>query len=197
MVQLNSPGVPRGQPFTQFVNKGNLATGVGARRDQVRIADINGDGRADYIIVHDDSSADLWMNLPAADGSGLPTYVEFNQIASGVGREGAGVVFADLNADGYADYVYVGPGGSLDLYQNVQTPGGNGRPGWSYQGTVTTGVGGVRNQTTFGDVNHDGKMDYLQVDLTSGETNAWLNTFTENNLTTGMEIEFHDLNVSP
>lgn len=46
-----------------------IATGVGASRNEVHFADIDGNGRADYIWVHFDGSVDVWKNLHVDTGS--------------------------------------------------------------------------------------------------------------------------------
>jgi hypothetical protein len=42
-----------------WLPQGVIASGVGANRSSVHFADINGDGRAEYLWVHDDGSVDL------------------------------------------------------------------------------------------------------------------------------------------
>lgn len=42
--------------------KGEIASGVGATRDMVRLKDINGDGKADYLVVHDNGTIRGWLN---------------------------------------------------------------------------------------------------------------------------------------
>ncbi|MEX5637602.1 hypothetical protein [Parafrankia sp. FMc2] len=41
---------------------GVVASGVGAPRDEVRFADLNGDGRDDHLAINDDGAATAWTN---------------------------------------------------------------------------------------------------------------------------------------
>ena len=97
---------------------GNIASGVGAARADVRFADLNGDGLADYISVDRLSgSVYAWYG-----GLGTPNkwvWYPQPQIAAGVGANGLSILFADMTGDGRADYVNVDPvSGSLDLWLN-------------------------------------------------------------------------------
>ena len=40
---------------------------------------------------------------------------------------------------------------------------------------IATGVGSPGNQIRFADLNGEGKADYLDIDPTTGATQAWLN----------------------
>ncbi|MFJ8078234.1 FG-GAP repeat domain-containing protein [Streptomyces sp. NPDC096176] len=51
-----------GQSGAAWINKGHIATGVGASGDQVELADINGDGRDDYLVVDDGGAVRAWLN---------------------------------------------------------------------------------------------------------------------------------------
>ena len=72
---------------------------------------VNGDGRADYLTVsRTDGSVQLWLNGGGPDnGSDAEKVVWYphGRIASGVGSNGKGIQFADLNGDGRAEYVDV------------------------------------------------------------------------------------------
>ncbi|MCR3753082.1 FG-GAP-like repeat-containing protein [Lentzea californiensis] len=81
---------------------------------QLRFADLNGDRKTDLVKVHPDGALTAWQNNNALAGSWhAPVGI------GGVG-EGptAGVKFADLNADGKAEVIKVGPEGSLVTWQN-------------------------------------------------------------------------------
>lgn len=80
-------------------NKGNpIALGVGARRDQIRLANIYGHGRADYLVIDDETGAvTAWENEGSDDlAIGSWRWTSRGQIASGIGKE-AGVRFADYD----------------------------------------------------------------------------------------------------
>nr|MDT0667740.1 VCBS repeat-containing protein [Micromonospora sp. DSM 115978] len=62
---------------------GRVAEGFpGARGDQVRFADLNGDGRDDYLVVAPDSRTYLWWNHPGGGAGGI-AWETVGQVAHG------------------------------------------------------------------------------------------------------------------
>ncbi|KAL3470226.1 hypothetical protein BJX99DRAFT_264439 [Aspergillus californicus] len=150
--------------------QGEIATGVGATREQVRFGDLDGDGRAEYLFVHDDGSVDSWRNLGSDDGV---TWHPQGQVASGIGQDGKGVRFADLNGDGRDDYLYVSDSGAVTAYLNA---GGDAdHPTWIPQGVIATGVGGKQADIQFADINGDGRAEYLWINPDDGSVQCWYN----------------------
>jgi lysophospholipase L1-like esterase len=99
------PG-PAGSSSIAWTELGYIASGVagGAPGYQIRFADLNGDGRAEYINVHPDSSATAYLNggigtIPGPAGSSSIAWKELGYIASGVagGAPQYQILFADLN----------------------------------------------------------------------------------------------------
>ncbi|KAF8180033.1 hypothetical protein K438DRAFT_1603238 [Mycena galopus ATCC 62051] len=162
---------------------GVIATGVGAPRHQVQFADLNGDGRAEYLWVHDDGSVDAWLNLGGPDNGTDAAKVSWfpaGTIATGIGEDGAGVRFADLNGDGRAEYLWLDEDGAMTAYLNLGSEtGGDGAAnvGWLVQGVVATGPGNgaTRDNVILADINGDGRADYLTVTHTGGVVEAWIN----------------------
>ncbi|KOV25732.1 hypothetical protein ADK58_15990, partial [Streptomyces sp. XY152] len=74
--------------------------GVGAAGSTIRFADLNGDGRADYLKVNADSSVQAWINggpnPKEPVGSDWLWYPQ-QTVAGGVGAAGSTIRFADLN----------------------------------------------------------------------------------------------------
>jgi hypothetical protein len=129
-----------------------IASGVAPDASKVRFGDITGDGRADYLVVNEDGSVDCWKNAGSNDSQypGRVTWIPQDQIAgSGMGNDGAGVVFADLDGDGRDDYLWVSDTGALTLYLN----GAGDKPDWKSQGVVASGVGASRSEVVFADMN--------------------------------------------
>ncbi|MEU9336543.1 FG-GAP-like repeat-containing protein [Streptomyces sp. NPDC048290] len=147
---------------------GTYATTTGAPGSQVRFADVNADGRADYLTVAADGSVKAWLNQGGVGGGG---WAELGTYASGTGAPGDQVRFADLNADGRADYLTVAPDGSVKAWLNQ---GGNGNGGWTALGTYASGTGTAGPQVRFADLNADGRADYLAL-AADGSAKAWLN----------------------
>lgn len=62
--------------------------------------ELNGDGRAEYLKVNDDGSVECWLSAGGTDNGpnvAKVTWIPQGNIASGVGKDGAGLQFADLN----------------------------------------------------------------------------------------------------
>ncbi|MFC5718582.1 FG-GAP-like repeat-containing protein [Streptomyces gamaensis] len=170
--------VGRNGSVRAFVNKGGgvrddwekyglIATGAGPI-EKVRFADVNGDGRADYLVVEDDGSVRAWLNNGAGDHDRGWTGV--GQIISGVGAPGGRVRFADINGDGKADYLVVGDQGAVRALVNN---GGDGHGGWIDRGQIATGAGPI-DKVRFADIDGDRKADYLVVE-DDGSVRAWRN----------------------
>ncbi|MFD8998973.1 FG-GAP-like repeat-containing protein [Streptomyces abikoensis] len=156
----------RGGGRDEWDDLGRIATGVpGATGDQVRFADIDGDGKADYVLVGADGSLRAWRN----DG-GRDAWTSLGVIADGTGVPGPDVRLADLDGDRKADYIALQADGSVRAWHN-----NDGRGGWTALGTIATGVPGARSdQIRFSDVDGDGKADYVVVDDDNG-LRAWRN----------------------
>ncbi|KAL8883107.1 MAG: hypothetical protein Q9192_007452 [Flavoplaca navasiana] len=100
-------------------NNGNpIAQGVGAGRDQYRLADINGDGKADMIIVDATGNMTALLNNGPADVQPLRwMWTELGQISPAVG-DAAGVRFSDVTGDGKADLIWLDEGSRMTIYRN-------------------------------------------------------------------------------
>jgi hypothetical protein len=153
----------------QVVSAGSIASGVGGAHDTIKLADINGDGLADYLIVDQSSGAvQAYLNGgPKASAPGGWLWYPQGTIASGVltNPTATYVSFADINGDGKADYLIVGIDGSVSAYlnQGQQASAPNGW-GWNPIGQIASGTGGATTME-FGDIDWDGRADYLAVSL--------------------------------
>ncbi|KAK5000912.1 hypothetical protein LTR66_000329 [Elasticomyces elasticus] len=159
-------------------NSGNfIATGVpGVTRDMVHLADIDGDGKADFLIVNPTTGAvDCYINGGAnTNANGGWIWIPRGQIASGIGA-GAGVRFADIDGDGRADYIWLAKNGAATVYinkvfiiPNNWVPANDGKP-------IASGVGASRSEVRFADINGDGRADYLWLHTVDGAADVWYN----------------------
>ncbi|WP_062430592.1 FG-GAP-like repeat-containing protein [Herbidospora daliensis] len=193
-----TPEPPPGPGPAGWDYVGRIASVSGASRAQVRFADLNGDGRDDYLLVGDQGQVRAWFNNRAGQGGGW-NYA--GEVASGAAARER-VRFADINGDGRDDYLSVGDGGEVSAWLNVGT--GN-AVSWASKGVVATGVGATRDQVRFADVDVDGRDDYLVVDG-QGRVRAWLNGYTaaggawtaRGEIASGVgaggsQVRFHDL----
>ncbi len=139
----------------------------------VRVADINGDRKLDYLVVDPSTGAvQAWLNN-GTDVAGAGGWIPEGQVAAGF-APGATVRFADMNGDGYDDYVAVDPTtGGLDVALNNGTDVA-GADGWKTLGSIATGKGAGAD-VQLADINNDGYADYLVVDPATGAVKAWLN----------------------
>ncbi|MGP4052083.1 GDSL-type esterase/lipase family protein [Streptomyces sp. 2A115] len=176
---LNTKGT-NGKP--DWVDQGTIAPGVGQPGESVRFADMNGDGRDDYLILGAKGSVWSYLNDRGTDGKFHWTnqgrlYPYFHGTKpvgdeSGIdlGWEREDVRLADVSGDGQDDYLVVGPAGSMDAY--LRAPD---MLTWTKIDTFATGVtAGPRARMRLGDVNGDRKADYLIVGST-GAVHAYIN----------------------
>ncbi len=102
------PARPAWLPQTRY---NPVATGVGAARDNIRFADIDGDGRADYLAVDPDTGRTWWNRNPISRDTGpnaaSPIWDGQVLIAGGVDGPGTQLRYADLNGDGRAEYIMI------------------------------------------------------------------------------------------
>ncbi|MGI5198269.1 FG-GAP-like repeat-containing protein [Streptomyces sp. CA-288835] len=160
---------PAGTPH--WTGRQEIAPGVGAPGSQVRFADIDGDDRADYLVVADNGAVRAWLNTPG--NGGKPSWRSWGEIAPGVGAPGSQLRFADIDGDDRADYLVVADNGAVRAWLN--TPGNGGKPSWAGLGTYAAGVdGATRAMVRFADVSGDGRADYLMVSE-AGQIRAWIN----------------------
>ncbi|MFI6155490.1 FG-GAP-like repeat-containing protein [Kitasatospora sp. NPDC051170] len=120
-----------------WANYGQIAAGgLTTDPNRVRLADIDGDGKADYSAVGANGSIVAYRNLGGDTGGGWANY---GQIAAGTGTtiDPNAVVLADFTGDFKADYLTTNPNNSVSAYRN---DGGDGRGGWTSLGQVAAGA---------------------------------------------------------
>jgi hypothetical protein len=152
-------------------NNGIIASGAGPARS-VYFADLNGDGKADYLVVNpNNGTVDVYWNYgPDSSWENGWKFVPAGQIASGVPHANWGTLrFPDINGDGRADYVYIGAGGSLGHWLNTGSKGGQDVL-FIAQGGIATGASPNISNLVFADINGDGRDDYLIWDEQAGLT---------------------------
>jgi len=141
-----------------------------------RMADLNGDGKADYIIVDDmTGAATVYINGGQNSNANLGwNWIPSSEIASGI-APGKTIHFADIDGDGRADYLSVDARGGVTAYLNG---GANSEAslGWLWipAGKIASGIG-PGSEVRFADIDGDGKADYLVVDKATGSVTEYLN----------------------
>lgn len=154
---------------------GEVAGGVGQPGEATRFADLDGDGDVDYLTVEPGGRIEAWINN-GPDGKGGWKWDRRGEIANGAGGTDQNISFPDLDGDARADFAITDQdGGRVTAYLN----GGRAADGWVWydKGEIAAGVGNDpdKSRIVFADVTGDGRDDYLQVALSGGAVNLWLN----------------------
>ncbi|KAK7942571.1 uncharacterized protein PG986_011684 [Apiospora aurea] len=152
----NRDGNDRSPP--SFRPIGLLKQNVGYGGDRVRMGDIDGDGRADYLVMDDGGNILAWRNGWIEDSPRFWEELGMRFPAKGMG-DGRGVRFHDLNGDGRDDWLWVGNVGETTTWTNARSCAkgqlGNGlNVGWrqgfyrgANSGTTHGGMGGFVTPT--------------------------------------------------
>ncbi|MFF5971047.1 FG-GAP-like repeat-containing protein [Streptomyces sp. NPDC012769] len=166
-VYLNQGGDTSGP--NGWRNLGQVAWGTTNRHEQVRFADHDGDGRADYWTIADDGAVNVHLNR-GGDPAGARGWVDIGRIATGTTTDRTRVRLADCDGDGRADYWAIAPDGSVTTYLNR---GGDGHGGWRYLGRTATGVTTDHTRVHLADLDADTHADYLHT-TADGTTHPYL-----------------------
>ncbi|KAL8935277.1 MAG: hypothetical protein Q9211_004780, partial [Gyalolechia sp. 1 TL-2023] len=183
-VSVWSNGQANANPAAQFSwnwipqNNGQpIVTGINAKREQYHLADIDGDGKADLVIVEMNTGIlSAWLNVGANQNvkpSGW-VWIPVGTISPAVG-DAAGVKFADVTGDGKADLIWLDEGSRMTIYRNDYNPGSR---NWWFNKITSTAIDlGAQNRKDmrFADIDGDQKADALWVHPSDGTTVAWLN----------------------
>ena len=128
-----------GKFHAQWVpHNGPVANGIGHNATGVHLADLDGDGSDDYLWVDPKSGAlTAYLNVIGKNSANFVPVNGGKPIAAGAGP-GAGVMFADLDNDKKAEYLYVDEKGAVIAYFN----GGPKSDGtWIWNGPVSIASG--------------------------------------------------------
>ncbi|MGW8066844.1 FG-GAP-like repeat-containing protein [Streptomyces ziwulingensis] len=79
-------------------------------RDKLRLADVNGDRRADYLVVGSTGTVHAYFNDGGGGGGGFTEHLDFVRETDCPGDK---PTFRDISEDGRADYVVTYDGGSM------------------------------------------------------------------------------------
>src|SRR5580704_1824014 len=126
--------------------------------------DINGDGKADMVVVNEDSS-NIGVLLGNGDGS-----LQAAQSYSSGGTDPFSVALADVNGDGKLDVIVA------NIYQTNSVVGGNvgillGNGDGTFQPVQNYGSGGINAlSVVVADTNADGKLDVIVANQCSDNT---------------------------
>ncbi|KAK4177572.1 family 3 putative carbohydrate esterase [Triangularia setosa] len=147
----------------------------GFTADDVRIAQIDGDGRADYCLIKADSSIDCILQSEQGEFKGS-FELAFDKLP---GIDKSRIVLGDINGDFRSDYMRIGENGNILAFINSGM-GRNNAPEWRDAGIITQGGLGVMppDLIKFGRIFGSSKLDYIYLDENGGnyDVNVWQNT---------------------
>ncbi len=163
----NGAGFGAGPSFHIPASLANVGSGIG--RTSVAVADVNGDGRPDLVVVGPGeypSFADAGLYVALNDGhGGFSTPVRQAALPGGNGVYPSGVVLADVNGDAIPDAIVVG--GSSGSQAALSVFLGDGRGGFGAPATVGAGPY-FPTYYTAADLNGDGHVDLVGFDFGEG-----------------------------
>ncbi|KAM3459126.1 hypothetical protein MY3296_000273 [Beauveria thailandica] len=173
------------EPWTPAgTNNSIIGSGAG-RGETIYLADMNGDGRDDYLVIKPRNGAvRVFWNYGADDSweNGWK-FVDGGVIASGVPHANLATLrFPDINGDGRADYRRQGRLrlDQVQVWLNMYPQ----QPAWRHIGIVKDGVRGTAGaaNTRFAKLTRtrrqrtgSGRADYVVVEPGTGAAAAWLN----------------------
>ncbi|KAL8959199.1 MAG: hypothetical protein Q9193_003895 [Seirophora villosa] len=158
-------------------NQQPIVTGINAKRGQYRLADIDGDGKADLLIFDLKTGAiSAWLNNgPSSDTSPQGwVWAPVGQIGVSV-ADPVNAHFADVTGDGKADLIWLDEESMLTIYRNDYDSTAH---HWSWP-KLTAAPINLRIQNPkdirFADINGDQKADAIAIHSWDGAAVVWLN----------------------
>ncbi|KAK3994266.1 carbohydrate esterase family 3 protein [Cladorrhinum sp. PSN332] len=156
-----------------FENIGEVTPAhAGFQAADVRIADIDGDGRADYCLVNNEANVLCSRNGGQSDafnwqGFATPESLRDLVFDKRPNIDKAGVFLGDINGDFRSDFLHIGDTGAIETFINSRgtkdtTPGIV--PDWREAGLTHPGLpvlGDVRDRVKFGRIFGSGRLDYI------------------------------------
>ncbi|AUI60267.1 hypothetical protein BKN51_20095 [Amycolatopsis sp. BJA-103] len=143
-----------------------IAAGLGAP-NTVRMADLDGDGRKEFISVQPNGDIVAWYN--ALGFAEMPWGGDSKKIGVGF-TDPSRVFFADLSGDGKAEIIVLQPDGVLTAWYNAL--GFEAMP-WGASKTIGTGFSDPA-RIRFADLSGDGKAEIMSIQP-DGTITAWYN----------------------
>ncbi|BCL13691.1 GDSL-type esterase/lipase family protein [Micromonospora sagamiensis] len=175
----NTVGTP-GKPDWVDVGRYAPAAQLTVSGDEVRFADLNGDGRDDYLVVGSTSVVRAYLNVKGPGGR--LAFVPWGIVFRDASFNRNNLRFADVTGDGRDDLLRVGAKGAVHAYRNMWDPATErqaGKPQPPAWRLWLNWAGGTRGSSLeavrFADGDGDGKADYLQVSVDGGAVHAFLN----------------------
>jgi hypothetical protein len=158
-----------GAATSSFATRQSFTTG--SQPGAVRTADINGDGKADLIVVNEGSNTVSVLLNTTAPGATISSFAAQQTFSTGTSP--VSVAVTDLNSDGALDLVVANNGANtVSVLLNQTTPGAT-AASFATQQSFTTGAGPA--SVVAKDINSDGKPDVIISDLLGNSVSVLVN----------------------
>ena len=151
-----------------WVAMGTVKASEGYPQAQVRLADIDGDGRCDYV-VFDNSTTNIYGWRNGALNNSAPAYwYDMLGVFSGLPSLAlSGWQFVDLNGDKKDDLIWVSPDGQVTTWINRRGFSVGLSPAWVSHNVTHAGSSSPVN-VTFGASLGSGRADYALTSIQNG-----------------------------
>ncbi|KAL3708913.1 hypothetical protein TMatcc_002701 [Talaromyces marneffei ATCC 18224] len=164
-------GATNNVPTFEDIGQVMAAPGGNMTQTNVRLGDIDGDGRIDYCLIAENGDIHCWRNggqgdAPTSSYGGYWQDLGTVFMGKGLGDIN-GVRLVDINGDFRSDWLWVDDTGKVTTYINNRGTGkGSLVPDWVSVGVTHAGMGvaGARDRVKFGNVYAGNGADYLYVD---------------------------------
>ena len=159
-----------GATTPNFATEQTFATGSAPQ--SVTVADVNGDGKPDLIVVNaNGNTVSVLLNI-TAPGATTPSFATQQTFATGVGPQS--VTVANVNGDGKPDLIVANfNDNTISVLLNTTVPGAT-TPSFATQGTFAAGSGPI--SITAAEINGDGKPDLIVANRNDNTVSVLLNT---------------------
>ncbi|OGM49676.1 hypothetical protein ABOM_001781 [Aspergillus bombycis] len=183
---MNQGGSP---PQFKSIGLVRAAPGGDLNQANVRLGDIDGDGRLDYCLAKNNGDIQCWRNggqkdAPTKEFGGYWQNLGVVFTGKGMG-DLRGVRLVDINGDFRSDWLWLDEEGKVTTYINQRGSGkGSLAPEWRRIGVTHAGMGikGARDRIKFGQVYPGGGADYVWIESMKNAktynhyTHVWKNT---------------------